>query len=241
MAEKYGFFDSRLIDNIPDRMYSADDVNEIFKGIISDGVVRGYMNSLKVTPAGGMAIKVETGKAFVNDHYYINTEMTTLEVDAAHATLPRVSSVVLRFDRGNRTVKLAILNGTPAVSPIAPELAKTINCYELKLYDIKIGAGTTVIAADAITDKRTYAGGLVDSPNVNTRRYDTTNSSDRKEFAIPSNLRYSTNSFEQLYINGLLCKKSEYSIRANDEVGGYKIVFNNTIKKGADLTLILIQ
>ena len=62
---KCGFFNS--IDG--DRVYGAEDLNNFFEGIISDGIFRNYKRELKVTAPGGMTVRVLTGKAICLEKY----------------------------------------------------------------------------------------------------------------------------------------------------------------------------
>lgn len=62
---KYGFFDAVTADNgQPDRIYSSDDVNSFFDGVLSEGVFERYGNAFRVTQNtdANMQIIIESGR-----------------------------------------------------------------------------------------------------------------------------------------------------------------------------------
>nr|DAJ81914.1 MAG TPA: Receptor Binding Protein [Caudoviricetes sp.] len=242
MAEKSGFFDAKMTSGEPDRIYSADDINNIFAGLLSDGVFRYYKNALLVSPAAGLSVNVDTGKAIVNNHWYINTTIKPLELSTAHATMPRYSSVVIRYTRSDRSVALAVVDGDPANTPNVPELMQTDDIYEIRLADILVEAGAMSIT-DKVTDRRSYCSGIVDSPEVDYRRYEYVVSSAAGETTIevPGSYKLTINSNLKVYCNGLLCNSSEYTLLPNESTGNYMVVFNSAKYKGAELVFVIID
>lgn len=242
--EKYGFFDAIVNNGTPDRVYCSDDVNNIFKGMLSDGVFRMYENALNVAVADGLSINVETGKALVKGHWYINTTVLNLPITTAHATLPRISSIVLRYSRLDRVVKIATVDGIPSVAPLAPDLIQNNDIYELRLYDVYIEAGATGLSNTNITDSRTYAKGIVDTPTINYRRYDTVQTkyaSGQCYFEIPASYNFTPATILQVYSNGLLCQQTDYTIQVNEVQGTYIIVFNVARELNTQLSFIMIN
>lgn len=242
--EKYGFFDAIVNNGTPDRVYCSDDVNNIFKGMLSDGVFRMYENALNVVVADGLSINIETGKALVKGHWYINTTVLNLIITTAHATLPRISSIVLRYSRLDRVVKIATVDGIPSVAPLAPDLTQNNDIYELRLYDVYIEAGATGLSNTNITDSRTYAKGIVDTPTINYRRYDTVQTkyaSGQCYFEIPASYNFTPATILQVYSNGLLCQQTDYTIQVNEVQGTYIIVFNVARELNTQLSFIMIN
>lgn len=242
--EKYGFFDAIVNNGTPDRVYCSDDVNNIFKGMLSDGVFRMYENALNVAVADGLSINIETGKALVKGHWYINTTVLNLPITTAHATLPRISSIVLRYSRLDRVVKIATVDGIPSVAPLAPDLTQNNDIYELRLYDVYIEAGATGLSNTNITDSRTYAKGIVDTPTINYRRYDTVQTryaSGQCYFEIPASYNFTPATILQVYSNGLLCQQTDYTIQVNEVQGTYIIVFNVARELNTQLSFIMIN
>lgn len=241
MSEKFGFFDAVVTNGVADRTYGADDLNDIFKGVLSDGIYRLYENALNLAVGSGFSVNVDTGKAIIKDHWYTNTSIKNLVLTNSHGTLNRYSSVVLRYDRTNRTIILAIIDGQPAFTPIIPALTQTAEIYEIRLFNIFVTANATTIQAQYITDVRTYTNGIVDAPVINTRKYDTNAATNKTDFNIPDSYNYTPNTFLQVYVNGLLCAPSEYTVGVNSVQGCYKIAFIATKKIGAQISLVMIN
>lgn len=158
MAQQSGFFNALRSDSGYDRKYNANDYSNNMAAIISNGVRRSGENDLRVTAAGGMAITVAVGRAWIKGRWYYNDAIFT---DFTIPTAPagdrsRIDRVVLRLDTSTqgRTIKLVYLTGTPSASPKAPELTRDTQVYDLALADIKVGAGIDAITQTDITDQR---------------------------------------------------------------------------------------
>lgn len=112
---------------------------------------------LKVSAGTGLQVSVAAGQAMVRGHFYISTAAEALSLDAAHATLGRVDSVVLTLDPTANSVVLAVVKGTPASTPVAPALTQTdAGVYQLLLATVLVPATATV--PSTITDSRTFMG-----------------------------------------------------------------------------------
>lgn len=165
MAQKYGFFNS--VDG--DRKYDADDIGNYFLKLISDGVFATPATAMQVTAAGGMAVSVAAGWGFIKCKYINNTAAAQFTLAAADVVLNRIDRVVIRLDKDNRTMSLAIKQGTAASTPTAPALTRqSSGIWELSLAQIYVGAGVTSITQANITDERAntslcgYVTGLID-------------------------------------------------------------------------------
>lgn len=124
--------------------------------------VKGSFNTtdLKVTTAGtGMTVSVAAGQAAVRGHYYSNSSSLTLSIASAHATNPRIDSVVLTLDPTANTITAAVVTGTAASSPVAPTLTQTdAAVYQLLLATVLVPAASSVVSSGNITDARTFLG-----------------------------------------------------------------------------------
>lgn len=165
MAQKYGFFNS--VDG--DRKYDADDIGNYFLKLISDGVFATPATAMQVTAAGGMVVSVAAGWGFIKCKYINNTAAAQFTLAAADVVLNRIDRVVIRLDKDNRTMSLAIKQGTAASTPTAPALTRqSSGIWELSLAQIYVGAGVTSISQANITDERAntslcgYVTGLID-------------------------------------------------------------------------------
>lgn len=246
MAQKSGFFNAIMTNNKPDRVYTADDFNEFFKGILSDGVFQNVANAfLVLANTDNLAVTVGTGKALIKQHWYINDTVTTIVLSPAHATLARYTRIVVRYEKATRSIKLIAINGATEDDPQIPDLEQSEDKYDISLATIYIPAGATKVTAENIKDDRDYVKGLVDPTPFNYRRYDTSVPAayalGLTQFDIPAEYNYTPNTALQVYSNGLLCKQSEYSVQVNEESGNYMIVFETVRECGADISIIMVN
>jgi hypothetical protein len=155
-VERCGFFDANLVGEEYDRVYLASQFAAYFASFIGNGVFAEHSNQLQVvemeTPQ--MQIGVEKGQAWINGYWYENTDILYLPIDIADGVLNRIDSVVLRLGFSERNIWLAVKKGTPAINPIAPEVTRTADYYELQLATISIPAGSIKITQAQITDTR---------------------------------------------------------------------------------------
>ena len=158
MGLNSGFFDSLLVNGVYDRLYSAADYCDNLATIIKNGVRYSADDDLKVTTGNGMSLTVAAGRAWINGHFLHNDAAYT---DLVIGTAPtgsnsRIDAVVVRLDTSvaYRNITLAIKQGTAAVSPVAPEMTRSGDIYELCLATVRVVAGATSITADKITDTR---------------------------------------------------------------------------------------
>lgn len=135
---------------------------------IGEGVKTGALNELEVyADSSGMQVKAKSGQAMVRGHYYSSTAEEVLAITAADLSNPRIDIVVLELDPSANSITLKVIAGTPALTPTTPSVTQTdAGVYQLQLAEVLVGAGVTTIAADKITDSRTYlgtGGGLSDA------------------------------------------------------------------------------
>ena len=154
--ERCGFFDAYLNGEEYDRVYLAQHFAAYFASFIANGVFAEHSNQLQVmemaTPQ--MQIGVERGQGWINGYWYENTDTLYMPVDVADGVLNRIDSVVLRLGFSERNMWLAVKKGTPAVNPIAPEVTRTADYYELQLATISIPASSIKITQAQIIDTR---------------------------------------------------------------------------------------
>lgn len=143
--QKSGFFTSVG----GDRKYGADWLAQFTASILSNGV---YTTELTVSGNNGMSVSVGPGRAWINGYMYLNDTALTLPISAADGALSRTDLVVLRLDRTNRQITLAVVQGDFGGG--VPALTRTSDIYELCLARIAVAAGTTQVTAQLITDTR---------------------------------------------------------------------------------------
>ena len=146
----YGFFNS--VDG--DRRYTADQMSNYFKGLISDGVYEGLGSAMVVTAGDSMTVNVGTGRAII-DCKWINLDgVEILDISPASPTQARYTAVVVRLDLTNRTISLMTKDGEPAASPEYPEITSTDLIKELCLAMVYVPANAVSILQTNIVDKR---------------------------------------------------------------------------------------
>ena len=92
-----------------------------------------------------MQITVKGGQGWINGYWYENTDDLYLPIDVADGVLNRIDTVVLRLGFAERAMWLEVKKGANAVTPIAPDLIRSADYYELKLAEIYVGAGAIKI------------------------------------------------------------------------------------------------
>lgn len=154
-------FDSTVTDDtegnpVYSRAYSSDVVAKVLARYFSNGVFNDADSSLQVIEATGMTVDVDPGFANVNGRQFYEESTRTLTVQAAHASLDRIDSVVIRLNLGldALTVDLYIVQGTPAATPTAPDLTRNASIYELGIANLFIAKNSTTIPQYRITDTR---------------------------------------------------------------------------------------
>ena len=151
MSVTFGFFDS--VDG--DRKYSADDFTRFLGNLISDGVIASPSNGLQVQATEGMTVKVTAGWAYIQGHYVHNDTDLYLTLDEPDIVQYRADRIVLRFDRINRKIDIAVKNGTVSeYQSVVPALQRDENIWELSLAWIWTGAGMEALEQQHIHDER---------------------------------------------------------------------------------------
>ena len=152
MAWKYGFFNSLN----GDRTYNAQDMSEMFLGLISDGVYSSIGNQLAVEPNSGMTVQINTGRGYFNGHWVKNDSEYLQAIEGSDVLLKRYCAVCVRVDDSDE-VRSATLNfkySEFATNPIRPEMERSELVNEFCLAYILINAGATEITAADIEDTR---------------------------------------------------------------------------------------
>lgn len=172
MAWKSGFFNS--VNG--DRVYNAQEINEIFKGLITNGVYEAVGNKLAVQPNSGMTIQIATGRGWFNNHWVTNATEYLTTLEASDVTLNRYAAVCVRVDDNDsvRTAEPYIKYSEHATNPTKPTMTRSDKINEYCLAYIYIKAGASEITATDIEDTRAntelcgYVRGLIEQIDANT-------------------------------------------------------------------------
>lgn len=152
---KNGFENAVLVDNEPDRTYTADDVNKRFEGLVSSyGIYSNIGGACKVKTSDGLKLIVKSGKGEVNSHWFQIESDTEIELETADVILNRIDSVIVRRTTTDRNIVLTVKTGEYATTPVAPAITRTEDIQEICLANIYVGKNATTISASNITDTR---------------------------------------------------------------------------------------
>ena len=155
-----------------DRKYSAEDWAAYFALFLSNGVFYSSADKLKVVTNEGMKVKVNKGAAFINGRGYRLETDKIITLDTADGVLKRIDRIVLRCDYSNRQITTEVIKGSYSQEPVAKELTRDADVYELALADVYVAAGVVEVTTANITDQRlntTLCGivtGLVDQADT---------------------------------------------------------------------------
>ena len=144
-----------------DRKITAGDVAQGFDLISTSGVVPGFLNELmpsKVT--GSLNVQVDTGAALVGGRWYTQDAPEQVALDAGDS-LPRIDVVAVESNSNTpvRAGRLVVIKGTPAASPVAPELTNTGAVSQIELCRVLVPASATTLDSATLTDTRTFVIG----------------------------------------------------------------------------------
>ncbi len=143
MAEHYGYFNG--IE------YGESFVALVNKILVKNGV---FDDGLIVSASSGMTVKVAEGAAIINGFIYYNDTPMDLVIPTADATLPRIDSIILRWNIPNRTMNLMVVSGSAQSNPSAPALVRDGTYYDIQIATIRVNAGVASITTADITDTR---------------------------------------------------------------------------------------
>lgn len=150
--------------------YSDANWQQLYRAIIGFGAARNNNgvflmsgtepnDGLKVQAQAGPTTSVDVliGAALVQGIAYFNTATTAFTPAANASGNPRIDTIILRADYALQTVRLAILQGTPAVTPAAPSLTQSAGVmWEIPIADLALANGFTSIAQSAISPRQDW-------------------------------------------------------------------------------------
>jgi hypothetical protein len=131
--------------------------SRVARNWLATGVIKAYLNELQVyADSTGMQVKVKSGAANVQGIYFDSDAEEVLSIAAANASNPRIDRIIVRLDLPADSIDLAVLQGVPAVSPVAPALTQNSTRWEISLAQVYVGANVSTIADGNITDERKF-------------------------------------------------------------------------------------
>ncbi len=161
-----GFFEAKNINGLPDRVYNSGHYANRWGNFIRTGIAikgGGFLeNQNKVTKISSTwKTEIAVGNGWIvnsnkegYDYYILTPEQLTHE--SADPNNPRIDRIVLELNltEDERTIKPKILKGIPSSNPIAPELTRNNDIYQISLAQIHIPANVGSLDTATITDER---------------------------------------------------------------------------------------
>lgn len=157
MSFRCGFFNS--VNG--DRKYTAEEMNNPYSRIVSDGVFADPNNSVayQVQSDGGLNLIVKKGYGIFAGKWGILDADMSLTIPTPHVTQPRIDSIIVRVDTSEeiRKGEIVYVQGTASSTPVHVQMARNSSVNEYRLADIYVEANATSITQANITDTRPSA------------------------------------------------------------------------------------
>lgn len=147
-----GFFNA--VNN--DRVYNAEQMSNIFEGLITDGVYASVGDKLAVSPSSGMAVQIGSGRGWFKKRWVDNSSPYQLTLEASDVTLNRYCAVCVRVDTTDavRSAVPYLKYSDYATTPVKPTMTRTETVNEYCLAYVYIPAGSSAVTAANIEDTR---------------------------------------------------------------------------------------
>ena len=136
-----------------DRKYNATHWAEYFSQFIGNGVYAEPSTSMQVQAVKGMTVKVGAGACFINGYagYGDGSDVLTLDLGTS---AKRIDRIVIRLDYSLRSIYPAIIKGTAASAPVAPDIIRDGTYYDICIAEITVGINAAEITQSDIRDVR---------------------------------------------------------------------------------------
>lgn len=159
-----------------DRKYSAEQMGELFDGLIHYGIYQSYGQALAVTAISGKwAVRIGTGRAFLNKTWVNNDAPYDLPLEQPDVTHPRWDLVCLRINRDPsvRAASFAIYKGVSSSNPQVPNVRNTDLDKWYPLARIRTSPGMQQVTYNQIWNARgssatPWVTGVVESLDAST-------------------------------------------------------------------------
>lgn len=156
-----GFFNSNIIGHdelgnpIYDRAEDAEFFAKYFSNFIGNGVYPNPSTGLQVMENSKMGVTVKEGCCFIKGYMgLVEEDGEELTIENSETSLSRIDRVVARLNMQERTIAIFVKKGNPSANPVAPDITRNQDIYELGLADILIRPNSKVITQANITDLR---------------------------------------------------------------------------------------
>lgn len=154
MAIESYFFNAIKNGDTYDCTYNAQDITNYLNLLVGNGVFPNPSTQLQVVANAGMKIAVKNGSGWIDGHKIVNTSDLLLPLDVSDVVLNRIDSIVFYVDHAHRNMGIKVKKGTPASTPVTPQVVRDTNIYEMQLATVSISKQVTAITQSMITDTR---------------------------------------------------------------------------------------
>lgn len=147
MSVTSGFFNSLN----GDRKYNAEQMSQIFDGVINDGVFANIGTAFQVKADVGNTVTVGIGKAWFNSAWLLNDSILPITLDQAEILQDRYDAIVIEIDHSDsvRQGSIKVVKGTPSTSAKWPAMIATEYVHQYPLaYIYRKAESTEITQAD---------------------------------------------------------------------------------------------
>lgn len=147
-----------LTTGVPFTGVSVDEATWARMNVGHDGVLQGVGFGDPFRPfadSTGMTVKVTAGSGWTGGHFGEHASTVTESIAANATSHPRLDLVVLRADRPDNLIEIAVKTGTAAANPVPPDLQQDSTLWEVRLGIVRVLPGVvTITAADVFECRR---------------------------------------------------------------------------------------
>lgn len=134
-----------------DRVYDDTSFEHWLKKFFTSGV---FLNDLQVTANEDMTVTVGAGYVNADGKVKIFESATSLIIETAGATYPRIDSIVLERNDTERDIIAKVIKGGYSSEPVPHTPVRQDGVYQLVIAQILVNAGAVKISQADITDTR---------------------------------------------------------------------------------------
>lgn len=234
----YWPFDSMVSDdgngNLSyDRAFDSASLRKIFKMLYTNGVaMTDDSTALQVIPGTGMNVTVRKGMTVIEGAMGYQEDSESITLTGSSVTYGRIDTIVARLNTNisGRSVTIECIKGTEAAVPAAPAIVRSGGIYDLRLANIRIPAGTSVITAAMITDTRlgTECGVATARP----QKVDTSAIHDQYQASLEEYLEYVQDCISGTVAGNLQAQISEMQDPTDEEsLAGQIVALTNSVNR----------
>lgn len=153
MAFSSGFFNAKNMD----RVYSAEDFTGYLSSLICNGILDTYGQCFAMSAHTGQTIKIGTGKAWINGHYFNSDTEYILDLSPyVDASLNKYVLIGICCDTSEdvRTCSIVTIESLGAQNPVIPSFIGSATKTYLTLAAVYLSASTASIDESDIIDYR---------------------------------------------------------------------------------------